>query len=227
MKKYEIHLSDLNRILFGTAPVSFLVEVAFRTIVTFLILLTVMRLMGKRMSGKLDTSELAVMLTLGGIVSVPMQVPERGILQGVIILVCCVVFERGVNWYSSKNKKFNATLHGKDVRPLVKDGLLERKEMFKTGISIHQLFAQLREKQVINLGSVERLYLEASGAMSVFLFDRERPGLSVLPEYADQLQSVVKETDNLACRHCGYTGKTVREQQCPVCHEKKWETAII
>lgn len=56
-----------------------------------------MRLLGKRMNAQLTVAELSVMIMLGGIVSVPMQIPDRGILQGVLVLACIVALFRGIN----------------------------------------------------------------------------------------------------------------------------------
>lgn len=94
MDKDQIHLSDIYRILFGEAPVQFLLEVLIRTIIIYCILLVVIRLLGKRMSGQLTSIEMAVMLTLGAIVSVPMQDPARGLLQGVLLLALVLIFQK-------------------------------------------------------------------------------------------------------------------------------------
>src|SRR5437868_15213188 len=113
MDKDEIHLSDWQRILFGNAPAAFLGEIVVRTIFMFVVLLIIMRLMGKRMNARINLTEMAVMLTLGGIVSLPMQVPDRGLLQGTLILVCALAFERGINWLGFKSAKVEALVHGK------------------------------------------------------------------------------------------------------------------
>jgi hypothetical protein len=65
MKKYEIHLADWQRMLFGQSPPVFLLEVLIRTIIIYVFLLFVLRWLGKRMSGQLTILEMAVMLTLG------------------------------------------------------------------------------------------------------------------------------------------------------------------
>ena len=51
MKKEEIEPWDWPRILFGQAPPEFLVEVLMRTLIVYLALQVVVRLMGKRMGG--------------------------------------------------------------------------------------------------------------------------------------------------------------------------------
>jgi len=74
-----------------------LLEAALRTLIIYLVLLLAMRLLGKRMNAQLTVAELSVMIMLGGIVSVPMQIPDRGILQGVLVLACIVALFRGIN----------------------------------------------------------------------------------------------------------------------------------
>ena len=104
MKKEEIKPWDWQRIFLGEAPAEFLLEVLIRTIVIYLVLLVVLRLLGKRMDGQLTLTEMAVMITLGAIVSVPMQIPDRGILMGVVALVCALIFQRGWNRVTVKNE---------------------------------------------------------------------------------------------------------------------------
>src|SRR5438874_3764069 len=97
MKKDEIHLEDIKRILFGQAPPEFLLETFIRTLIIYIVLLLVIRWLGKRMSGQLTIMEMTVMLTLGAIVAVPMQMPDRGLLQGILILLCVAGLQRGVS----------------------------------------------------------------------------------------------------------------------------------
>ena len=79
MKKEDIQPWDWQRILFGQAPPEFLIEVFLRTTLIYLALLVVTRALGKRMGGQLSISELAVMVTLGAIVSPAMQIPQLGL----------------------------------------------------------------------------------------------------------------------------------------------------
>src|SRR5215203_3912623 len=87
MKKDEIHLWDIKRILFGQAPPDFLLEVLIRSIVIYLLAMVVMRLLGKRMNGQLTIVELSVIVMMGAVLAVPMQIPDKGLLQGVIVLL--------------------------------------------------------------------------------------------------------------------------------------------
>ena len=151
MKKEEIHWLDWHRILVGTAPEQFLLEVLIRTIIIYLFLLVILRLLGKRMGGQLTISELAVMLTLGAIISIPMQVPDKGLLQGFLVLLCALFFQRGINYLGVKSRKIERILQGEE-RLLVKNGTLFTDEVKSMKMSREQMFAVLRGEKIYNLG---------------------------------------------------------------------------
>ena len=97
MKPEEIRLDDWHRILFGNLDPIFLLEVFVRTSIIYWLLLAVVRWLGKRMSGQLTIIEMTVMVTLGAIVSVSMQMEDRGILQGLLILFVALGLHRALN----------------------------------------------------------------------------------------------------------------------------------
>src|ERR1700712_3101807 len=128
MKKEDIHLGDLSRLLLGEAPPVFLLEVFIRTLVVYVFLLFILRWLGKRMSGQLTIMELSVMLTLGAIVSASMQLPDHGILAGALLLLCALSFQRGISYLGIISTKFEELTQGKPGM-LVKDGILQIKTM--------------------------------------------------------------------------------------------------
>lgn len=95
MKKEEIQLTDWERILIGDNPWGFMLEVLGRTLIIYVCLIIVMRLLGKRMNAQLTITDLAVMLTLGAIASVPMQAFDKGILPGIVLLVSILLLHQG------------------------------------------------------------------------------------------------------------------------------------
>ncbi len=228
MEKWKINFLDWQRIWFGNAPIEFMLEVFFRTLIIYVILLLVVRAMGKRMSGQLTITELAVMLSLGAIVSVPMQLPDRGILQGLLAFVCAFSFLRGVNYLGVKNEKMEHLLQGK-MSVLVRGGVLQIDEMRRSGVSQEQLFAQLRKKKISNLGQVERVYLEACGLFSIFLAEDPRQGLSVYPQSDQDLRaSQLKSRDGQVCLICGTVITGMDENQhCENCRSHRWGKDVI
>ncbi|MCZ4501113.1 MAG: hypothetical protein JWQ74_3670, partial [Marmoricola sp.] len=158
MKKEDIDPLDWHRILFGEAPVEFLVEVFVRTFIIYMALLIIVRLMGKRMSGQLTISELSLMVTMGAIVAPAMQIPQLGVLLGIMILVCALIFQRTLYHFESKSQKFEEISQG-TVSTLVENGIIQLDSMDEAKISKQQLFTALRNKNVFNLGEVSRVYM--------------------------------------------------------------------
>jgi len=226
MDKKDIHLYDIHRILFGEVPSIFLLEVFIRTLITYFILLIATRWLGKRMSGQLSITEMAVMLTLGAIVSVAMQVPESGVLMAVLVLTCTLIFERGLSWLEFKNKNIERITQG-NLSILVKNGVTQPKEMLKVSISNQQLFAKLRSEGIYNLGMIKRVYLEASGIFSIYKAKEEKPGLPLFPNTDPDLIKKHHVLTLVACINCGFVKEPGNnEKECRDCGHDKWTPAI-
>ena len=230
MKKEEIHLQDVGRILFGQANPIFLLEVFVRTIIIYIILLFVVRWLGKRMNGQLTIMELAVMLTLGAIVSVPMQMPDRGLLQGVVLLIVAGLFQRGISLVGFRSGKMEDMIMGK-CSMLVEDGILNLEQMRKDRITKQQLYSELRTQKIFNLGNVERVYLEACGIFSIFKTDQPRAGLPIFPPddeqiYKGRTTDFFEDKHLQACKNCGYVRPVDGNEDCKKCGANEWVNAI-
>src|SRR4051812_23368983 len=167
MKPEQIHLGDLKRILLGQTPPIFLAEVFIRALVIYLCAMLVMRYMGKRMNGQHSIIELSVMVMMGAIVAPAMQIPDRGITWGILILVVTLVLLRGLNWLGFKNSKIEKIVQGEPIT-LVSDGVIQKDVLKKTKITNQQVFEGLRTRQIYSLGRVRRMYMEGYGLFSVY-----------------------------------------------------------
>jgi uncharacterized membrane protein YcaP (DUF421 family) len=227
MNKYEIHLKDIERILLGDAPPIFLIEVFFRALIIYTLLLFIVRWLGKRMTGELTIMEMAVMLTLGAIASTPMQVPNRGILQGLVLFLCAVGFQRGISYLGYRSHKFENLTQG-EPSLMIKDGIMQIDNMRSDRLSRNQLLAALRQQEIFNLGMIERVYLEACGNFSVYIAKEKKPGLAIFPAGDEVLsgQARVKPIDALkACTNCGEVAHE-STSRCHNCNETDFIQAV-
>ncbi len=225
MDKEDIHLSDISRILFGDAPSIFLLEIFMRTLIMYTLLLFMIRWLGKRMAGQLTLTEMAVMIMLGAIVSAPMQMPDKGILQGSMILLGTVLLQRGLTLVAVKRKKFEVLSQG-EASVLVKDGILQLKEMKETRISRQQVFAKLRAHNVYNLRQVKRLYIEAGGIFSMYKSGDDGPGLPLYPPDDAPIADRQQMAECKACSSCGFIANN-NDQPCSVCGVSDWVNAVV
>jgi uncharacterized membrane protein YcaP (DUF421 family) len=229
MKKEEIHFPDWQRLLLGNTPWEFMIEILLRTIIIYTILLIVVRMLGKRMSAQMTITEMAIMITIGGIVSVPMQTPERGLIQGIVILACVVIFQYALGRISFKHRAVETTVQG-DLTVLIKDGRIEVGQLKKAGISNETLFGQLRGSNIQQLGQVKRTYLEACGIFSVITYPKPKPGLSIIPIEDKKIKEAQKlSNDNYSCNYCGNTiqAKSNPHTNCDNCGNEKWVRSVV
>ncbi|WP_375445458.1 DUF421 domain-containing protein [uncultured Fibrella sp.] len=233
MKPQEIHLLDWQRILFGNAPGEFMLETFLRSIVIYLVLTVIARLLGKRMNGQITQTETAVMLTLGAIVAPAMQLPDKGLMLSTLALTCILIFQRGIAFWGFKNSRVEQITQGRESA-LVKDGVLQLDEMSRCRVSKNQVTAVLRAENIYNLKKVERLYIEACGLFSVYTSEKTGPGLSTLPYGYKDIQSanlhgILESAENgiMACQHCGNTVSAAQATaECDVCHSDEWVKAV-
>ncbi|QJW89538.1 DUF421 domain-containing protein [Spirosoma taeanense] len=228
MKKEEIRLDDWERILFGMAPPEFLFETLIRSLIIYFFLLVVLRLLGKRMTGQLTLTEMAVMVTIGAVISPSFQAPDRGIAMGILAMLCTLLFQRGTTLLAFDNNKIEQLTQG-ETNMLIKDGILQLVALTASRISRQELFARLRGKNIYKVSKVKRLYMEASGIFSIYLDETDKPGLSTLPPNDEEIRQIEQVApDTLACTSCGNTTKIVQEQQpCSVCNQIAWTTAVL
>jgi uncharacterized membrane protein YcaP (DUF421 family) len=227
MKKEEIHLGDWHRLFIGNNPLEFLLEVAIRTLIIYLAFLIMMRFMGKRMNSQINVTELSVMIMLGAIVSVAMQLPDRGLLHSIMTLVCVLVLYRGISWWSLKSRRVERLAQGDLVR-VVAEGELDLRAMAKVQLSREQLFAQLRGAKIKHLGQLKRVYMEANGEFSIYQQTPPRPGLSIVPDKDGDLHQIEPQDIQMkACDRCGHIEPADRQPRaCPRCSNEIWTKTV-
>lgn len=223
MEKEDIKIGDWHRLLIGDNPWGFALEVFGRTLVIYLCLMIVMRLLGKRMNAQLTIMDLAVMLTLGAIASVPMQAFDRGILPGVILLVSVLLLHQASTRIIYKKRDIEVLTQGA-VSLLVKEGVIDPDGLKRMRISKDQLFSVLRKKGVRHLGQVKRLYSEADGHFSLFRRDEPKPGLTVFPRTENVLPPPNKHVEGYSA--CAYCGNVIEQEKtkapCLNCGNEDW-----
>jgi len=219
---------DWKRLLVGDAPWWSLIEIGLRSVLIYLLLMGTMRLMGKRVAGQMSLSELAVIVTLGAAVGVPMQVQDRGMLPPVLILCIALAFQRGISRWAFESRRVEMATQG-DALVLVKNGRLLLEAMRSAVLSRERLFSTLRNQSVTHLGEIERAYLETNGQLSLFKFATPRPGLCILPDFDDDAVAC----DDCAARHfvctsCGYVCAALEEPgaSCVHCGARRWGSAF-
>jgi uncharacterized membrane protein YcaP (DUF421 family) len=228
MKKEDIIFSDWHRWVFGEAPPAFTGEVAIRALLIFTVMLVIVRLLGRRMKGQMSVSELAVVLTLGAVIAGPMQIPTAGLLPSVAVLLAVLFMHRISNWLAFKYRRVELVQQG-DLALLVRDGCLDLPAMQRQALSQEQLFGQLRNQNIKQLGELRRVYFEANGRISLYKLPEPQPGLSILPPQDAALVASDAAQGQQVCGACGYVAAPTDHAggHCIRCGATQWVPAVL
>ncbi len=158
----------------------------FRAIVLYLVVLIVMRLMGKREIGQLQPFELAISIMIADLASIPMTEIGIPIFNGIVPILGLLVMHLVISVINLKSLKAREIICGKPSI-LIYRGKINEEALVKERFTINELEERLRGNNVINLGDVEYAILETSGQVTVIQKPEKRNTIpedfNILPEY--------------------------------------------
>ena len=145
-----------------------------RTTVVYLVLIAAVRLMGKRQIGQLEPSEFVVTMLAANLATLPIEDPDFPLSTGLAAIVTVLALELVLSLVSMRSIRFRKLLCGKPVI-LIENGKILRENLRRTRVTLDELTEHLRQKDVLDLESVQFAILETNGSLSVFPYTRERP----------------------------------------------------
>jgi len=145
-----------------------IINVIIRTVIIYLTVLLVMRLMGKREVGQLSTFDLVVAIMIAEIAVFPMEDLNIPIYIGLIPMFILVGGEILISYLCLKSRLLRKIIDG-GPSIIISKGKIMEKEMRRLRYNLNDLLAQLREKNIFDVSDVKYAILETSGKLSVML----------------------------------------------------------
>ena len=145
-----------------------------RTVLLYLILILVIRMMGKRQIGQMEASEFVVTMLVANLAAIPMQDGGIPLFSGVVPILTVLGVELILSGLAVRSVRFRRILCGKPVI-LIENGNILQQNMRKTRVTLDELTGHLREKDVLDIRAVQYAILETNGNLSVFPYPKERP----------------------------------------------------
>ena len=147
---------------------------AIRTVIIYVVLITAMRIMGKRQLGELQPIELVVTLLVADLAAVPMQNNGLPLLSGIIPIVVLVSMELLLSALMLKWNWFSNLVSGNPI-VIINNGKLDQKALKKMRMTLDDLTETLRTQDVFDMNDVEYAIAETNGKISVFPKSNKRP----------------------------------------------------
>lgn len=144
-----------------------------RTIIIYILVLFVMRFMGKREIGQMQPFELVISIMIADLASTPMAEIGIPILYGIIPIFGLLFMHILISVLNIKSIRVREIICGKP-RILINEGKIDEKALTKENFTINELQERLRVNNVNNISDVEYAILETSGQISVILKSEKR-----------------------------------------------------
>ena len=157
-----------------------------RSIILYLIVLIVMRIMGKREISQLQPFELAISIMIADLATIPMADTGIPISNGIVPILGLLVMHVLISVINLKSLKAREIICGKP-RILIYRGKIQHDALIKERITINELQERLRAQNIFHLGDVEYAILETSGQVNVIEKPNKRnttpEDFGIMPEY--------------------------------------------
>lgn len=215
--------------LLGDEAPLFLLEIAFRTVVIYVYALVLLRWLGSRTIGQLSTIEFLLVIALGSAVGDAMFYPDVPLLHAILVITVVVVANKGLDMVIARSPRAERAIDGAPEEA-IRDGVVCKGFLNGNSLSRNELFQQLREHGVEQLGEVAHAYLETDGALTIFKAGDSRPGLPIVPPWEIEAPAeirfadITRETGPVACKQCG-TIADLEQSTCSHCDHDVWVPA--
>lgn len=142
-----------------------LMMTALRGLAVYVLMLAVIRLLGKRTVGNFTAFDLLVALMLGEVVD-EMIYGDVNFLQGTVAIVTVAGAKYATSWLAYWDHGLNRLLEGSPTR-IVEDGTLVRKSLRSELMNDKEAMAALRLRGVSDMREVKLAVIEVDGEVSV------------------------------------------------------------
>ena len=145
-----------------------------RTAVLYLILIFVIRLMGKRQIGEMEPSEFVVTMLVANLAAIPMQDGGIPLLSGLVPILTVLGVELVLSTLCLRSVRLRKLLCGKPVI-LIENGRILSDNLRRTSLTLDELTGHLRLKDILDPKTVQYAILETNGNLSVFPYPQHKP----------------------------------------------------
>lgn len=150
------------------------VSVLIRTVLAFVTLFVVARLLGKQQLSQLTFYEYITGITMGDIAASIAIDAGRSPLYYMLALVAFAALTLGTGVITEKSRPLRKLIEGEPV-VLVHNGKILEHNMAKSGYNMENLMMQLRERDAFDIREVEFAIAETDGYLTVLKKSQNRP----------------------------------------------------
>ena len=147
--------------------------IILRTVISYILIIVIFRLMGKREIGELSILDLVVFIMLGDIAVIAIEKYNKPFFHIILPMLILLLLQVVLSFISLKSSKFRKILDG-TPSIIINNGKIDEKVMRKQRYNFDDLLTQLREQGIIDVTEVQFAILETSGKLSVMKVEKNK-----------------------------------------------------
>ena len=140
--------------------------ILFRTVFIYVTMIIAMRLMGKRQIGELEISDLVTTLLMSEIASLPITDTTLPLSHAIIPIILLLTFEVCSSAITVLFPKMKNLVTARPTT-LIKNGVLCRRSMLESRLSLDELISELRQSGYDDIDHVLYAILEKNGKITI------------------------------------------------------------
>lgn len=170
--------------------------ILIRSIILYIIVVSAVRLMGKRQLGDLQPSELVITILISNIATLPLEDTDIPLIIGVTPILALVCYEVFVSWLILRLPFFRKIIYG-SPKIIISNGKINRSILRELRLSVDDIMTAMRTQQIFDISEVQFAIVETTGSISAMKKQTkdtpEREDMHVDAFNADPPQVVVSD----------------------------------
>lgn len=181
-----------------------------RSIIIFILLLIVMRLMGKRQIGEMQPFEFIITLLIAEIACVPMSDISIPLTYGIVAVIAIFILHQTISILEQTCRTAKSVISGKPSLVINKNGV-DIVELKKNNLDVEDLIEAIRNTGNFALDSIEYAIFESNGKISVL--EKENYNSNQLPVLLITEGKLVKNNCKMLSLDDKFFGKILQKEK--------------
>ncbi|GAB5534974.1 MAG: DUF421 domain-containing protein [Rubricoccaceae bacterium] len=160
---------------FVTSPDAVL-GVVLSTLAIYVVLIALLRLAGLRSFSKMSSFDFAVTVAIGSVIASTVLTPSPPMLQAAIALASLFGVQYSIAWLRKRTSWMEHLVDNEPLILMTREGMV-RENMKRARVTEHDVWAKLREANVLAVDQIRAVVFETTGDISVLHGDPDGPQL--------------------------------------------------
>ncbi len=139
--------------------------IMIRTVILYLVVIAMMRLMGKKQLGELQPGELVTTILISNIATMSIEDPAIPMLIGIAPILTIVCIDVFVSVITLKLPRLRTVIAG-HPKVIISDGVIDRRVLEELRYTIDDLLTAMRGENIFDINEVRWAIVETTGKIS-------------------------------------------------------------